>query len=117
MIYRISFWTLRFPPRETVELNRLQLDALRMWGLKPNTLADCRIFLPTISQRMVGDEEYFTLRTADVLASEWCAILGRQIYSPQGHVVSQTMEALAGRNYDLSDMISYVSSDSNGKCS
>ena len=108
-----QFWTLRFEPRANVEANAAQLAELEAWGLSANRLADCRILIPRVSSQLVGDEEYFTLRTADVLASEWCAILGQTVYSPQGHVVSRTMEALEGQAYDIDEMVNYIDTDSN----
>jgi hypothetical protein len=108
-----QFWTLRYEPRENVAANAAQLEELKAWGLEPNRLADCRILIPKISSKLIGDEEYFTLKTSDVLASEWCAILGQSVYSPQGHVISRTLESLSGSPYDIQDMVSYIANDAN----
>jgi hypothetical protein len=108
-----QFWTLRYEPRDNVEANAAQLAELEAWGLEPNRLADCRILIPRVSSKLIGDEEYFTLKTSDVLASEWCSILGQSVYSPQGHVISRTLDSFLDQLYDLEDMIAYISADAN----
>ena len=108
-----QFWTLQFEPRSSVPANAKQISDLGDWGIEPNRLVDCRVFIPARSEKLVGNEEQFSLRASDVLATEWCALLGQTLYSPQGHIITRTLEAVRGAEYDLSDMLAYIRSDAN----
>ncbi len=108
-----QFWTLQFEPRGSVSANAKQIDDLKEWGIEPNQLSDCRVFIPRNSEKLVGNEEYFTLKASDVLAAEWCALLGQTLYSPQGHIVSRTLESFADEAFNIEDLLSYIRTDSN----
>ena len=108
-----QFWTLQFEPRASVPANASQIADLKQWGIAPNKLADCHVLIPKKSTRLIGNEEYFSLRASDVLPSEWCALLGQPLYSPQGHIVSKTLESFTGTSFDIDDLVNYIRTDAN----
>jgi len=103
-----QFWTLRFPPRPQIPSNQEQLESLKKWNLRPNSVENTRVYIPPGSRRFLGDEIELRVRPADVNHEEWCALLGQDVYGPQGHVLAQTVDALAGTSYSIADMIKYV---------
>jgi hypothetical protein len=108
-----QFWTLRYPPRGEIPANRKQLEELKRWNLSPNHLKNTKVFVPPNSTHFLGDERELTIRPADVTHAEWCGLLGQEVYSPQGHVLGHTLEAVAGTNYSIRDMVDYVQDPSN----
>ncbi|MCY4427744.1 MAG: ATP-binding protein [Halieaceae bacterium] len=108
-----QFWTLGYAPRDTIPANKSQLEELTRWNLKPNSLASTRIYSPPGATNLLSSERTLQLRPGDVRAEEWAALLGQEVYSPQGHILSATLEALDGRNFDLQDMLSYIADDTN----
>jgi hypothetical protein len=108
-----QFWTLQFEPRASVPANARQIEALSDWGIAPNSLSDCHIFIPKRSTKLIGNEQYFTLRASDVLATEWCGLLGQTLYSPQGHIISKTLDHLAGSSYGIDSILAYMRTDAN----
>lgn len=108
-----QFWTLQFEPRPNVAANASQIADLKEWGISPNKLDDCKVYIPHKSAKLIGSEEYFSLRAADVLATEWCALLGQPLYSPQGHIISKTLDEFEGREFEIDDLINYIKADSN----
>ena len=40
------------------------------------------------------EHKVLQLRPADVKAEEWCALLGQDVYSPQGHILATVVSAL-----------------------
>ena len=100
-----QFWTLGYAPREAVPANKSQLDELKRWNLSPNSLANARIYTPPGATTFLDTEKTLQLRPRDVKAEEWAALLGQEVYSPQGHVLSVTLEALDGQDFDIQDMI------------
>lgn len=107
-----QFWTLRYEPRSTVPENEVQLRQLERWRIDPNSLSDCAIFVPHGTEKLTGQEQTFTLSASEVLPEEWCALLGQPLYSPQGHVISKTIEQLQTA-YSIADMVGYISDDVN----
>lgn len=108
-----QFWTLRFPPKATVQANQHQLDELARWNLRPNNLSNTKVYVPPGSTKFLGDEIELTVRPSDVTHAEWCALLGQEVYSPQGHVLGKTLEILTGRSFSIKDMIDYIANDRN----
>ena len=108
-----QFWTLRFQPNANVAANQAQLSELQRWNIKPNSLARTRVYIAPGSTKFLGDEIELRLRPRDVTHSEWCALLGQEVYGPQGHVLGKTLEALEGQDYSLADMLSYIADDTN----
>src|SRR5439155_15740078 len=51
-----QFWTLNYPPNPGVRENKAQLDELARWNIKPNSLRNCRLFLPPKSEPITGTE-------------------------------------------------------------
>jgi uncharacterized protein len=98
-----QFWTLRYAPRATD--GGAQEHQLARWRLKPGGLADAAIFVPPGSPKFLGDETEFRLRPRDVLHEEWCALLGQDVYSPQGHLLAEVIEKLGDVDYSLDDML------------
>lgn len=98
-----QFWTLRYPPRGNEASN--QEAELAKWRLKSGSLADAAIFVPPGTPKFLGDESDLRLRPKDVLHEEWCALLGQEVYSPQGHLLGQVIERLGDADYSLEDML------------
>jgi len=108
-----QFWTLGYKPRSGIPANETQLEELKRWNLQPNGLSNARIFAPEGTTRFLGTEETLKLRPRDVRAEEWAALLGQEIYSPQGHILSVTLEALDGQDFEIGDMIDFIADDAN----
>lgn len=108
-----QFWTLAYPPRAHIPENHVQLKELEKWNLMPNGLNNARVYSPPGTTNFLGTEITLQLRPKDVKSEEWCALLGQDVYSPQGHILSTTLEALSGNNYELTDIVAYISKDSN----
>ena len=108
-----QFWTLGYPPRETIGANKAQLDELARWNLRPNSLAQAHIYAPPGTARYLDNESTLQLRPRDVKAEEWAALLGQEIYSAQGHILSVTVEALAAKDFEIADMLAYIADDAN----
>lgn len=107
-----QFWTLNYPPNPAVPENKIQLEELRRWNIKPNSLQNCRLFLPPKSGTITGTEQIFQIKASDVRHEEWCSLIGEAVYSPQGHVLGQAVEAMQG-DYSLDDLIAYIATASN----
>lgn len=97
------FWTLRMAPSE--RSNSRQLEELQRWNLQPNELADAVVFSPKATTKFLGDERELTIRPRDVLHEEWCALLDQEVYSPQGHLLAETLEKLADTDFSIEDML------------
>ena len=108
-----QFWTLGYAPRETIPANKTQLEELRRWNLAPNSLAETKVYAPPGTTTFLGTEKTLQIRPKDVRAEEWCALLGQEVYSPQGHVIAATLEALGDRNYEITDILDYIANDTN----
>ncbi len=108
-----QFWTLRYAPRVEVEQNRKQLSELKDWNINPNALSKCEIFVPDKAQRFLGNERPLRIKPRDTPQEDWCRILGQPIYSPQGHVIGETLRHLIGQEYSLEDMLGYISNGRN----
>lgn len=108
-----QFWTLGYAPKAAIPANRVQLGELKKWNLNPNYITNTRIYVPPGTTTFLGGEKTLQLRPKDVRAEEWAALLGQEVYSPQGHILSVTHEALHGKDFDIDDMISYISNDTN----
>jgi len=106
-----QFWTLNYEPNPMVSENQAQLDYLKQWNIEPNKLACCQLFVPPNSEAITGTEQTFHIRPNQVRHEEWCAFIGQEVYSPQGHVIGQTIENMQGDNYSIDDMVSYVQAD------
>ena len=108
-----QFWTLGYEPQENLRENRAQLQELARWNLTPNSLSSTTVYAPPKTSRFLGTEVTLQIRPRDVRAEEWCALLGQEVYSPQGHILSKTLEALGAADYDLSDILQYIADDKN----
>jgi len=108
-----QFWTLRFPPNPSVPANEQQLSELQRWNLKPSGLSKARFYVPPGSTKFLGDEIELRVRPQDVTHAEWCALLGQEVYGPQGHILAKTLEALEGSSFEIRDMLSYIEDESN----
>ena len=98
-----QFWTLRYPPQG--DESQPQLDQLADWNLQASALADATVFAPRKSVKFLGDERSLTLRPRDVLHEEWCALLGQEVYGPQGHLLAEVLERVAGEDFSIEEMI------------
>jgi hypothetical protein len=98
-----QFWTLRYPPQG--DDGQSQLKELGEWNLQSNGLADAAVFVPRGATTFLGDEEVLTLRPRDVLHEEWCALLGQEVYGPQGHLLAELLEKLDGKDFSLDDVV------------
>lgn len=108
-----QFWTLGYAPREAIQANKFQLEELERWNLKPNRLANPCIYAPPGTTTFLNTEMTLQLRPRDVRAEEWAALLGQEIYSSQGHILSVTLEALDEQDFEIDDMIAYIADETN----
>jgi len=108
-----QFWTLGYEPNPEIKENAIQLDELKKWKIKPNKLENIKIFIPPSSEKFLGVEQVFTIRPNEIKAEEWCALFSIELYGPQGHLISSTVEGLSGQNYGISDIIAYIEDDAN----
>jgi uncharacterized protein len=108
-----QFWTLRYRPTPAVPENKEQLAALEKWKVPPNSLSNARIWIPTGSTKLLGTEEYFSLRPRDVPLHDWCALLGQDVYSAQGHILRSALARLHAADFDIADLIRDVERDAN----
>ena len=108
-----QFWTLGYAPRESVPANKAQLDELGRWNIAPNSLSRVRVYSPPGSAKFLGTEKTLQIKPKDVKAEEWCALIGQEVYSPQGHIITVTLEALGNRDYEITDILDYIADDEN----
>ena len=108
-----QFWTLGYAPRDAIPANKVQLEELTRWNIEPTNLAGTRVYTPPGATTFLGNEETLQIRPRDVRAEEWCALLGQEVYSPQGHIVSATLERLGDADFELSDMLAFIADDNN----
>ncbi len=107
-----QFWTLNYQPNPSVSENASQLDELKKWNIRPNSLKNCHLYLPPRSEAITNTEKTFNIKSSDVRHEEWCALIGEAVYSPQGHVLGQALEAVSGA-YSLEDLITYIADSNN----
>jgi len=108
-----QFWTLKYQPNPKVPENKQQLNDLKKWNIKENSLARCQILIPHGTKPITGDETVFHLRPSQVLHEEWCSLIGEDVYGPQGHVLAQTVDALDQQNFSIQDMLNYIRTPGN----
>lgn len=108
-----QFWTLKYQPNPNIPEHKQQLDELNEWKIRANQLNDIELFTPKGYTKLIGDETEFSIRPRDVDFSEWCALLGQEIYSPQGHVLRSSLTRLENKNFSIGDLLSDISRDSN----
>jgi len=107
-----QFWTLKYPPKENIAENKEQLTELNKWNIQPNQIENCKLFIPRNTSKSTGDEIEFSICPDQVTHEEWCALIKEDVYSPQGHILRQTIDALR-ENYNIEDMIDYIENDQN----
>ena len=44
-------------------------------------------------------------------AEEWCSFLDQDVYSPQGHIISKTLDALGRTDFEITDILNYIADD------
>lgn len=108
-----QFWTLKYGPKEDIPEHGKQLVDLAEWKIAPNKISNIELFSPRGSPKLLGDEREFSIRPCDVELSEWCALLGQEIYSPQGHVLRSALKRLSGKNFSIADLLADISRSSN----
>lgn len=108
-----QFWTLKYEPNKEIPEHRTQLEALSDWKIAPNRIVDIELFSPKGTPKLIGDETEFSIRPRDVELAEWCALLGQELYSPQGHVLRAALRRLEGQNFSIADLIADINRDSN----
>lgn len=108
-----QFWTLGYAPREAIPANKMQLEELKRWNLEPNHLAGAKVYAPPGSTMFLGTEITLQIRPRDVRAEEWCTLLGQEVYSSQGHIITATLESFGDDDFEISDMLAYISNDAN----
>ena len=108
-----QFWTLGYEPRPTVHANAEQLSELQRWNISPNSLANYRLLKPPGGDCFLGDEVEFRIRPRDVAHGDWCALLGQEVYGPQGYILGETTEQFSGTDYSIDDMVDFIGDDDN----
>lgn len=108
-----QFWTLKYGPNKGIPEHQSQLDTLDAWKIAPNKVVDIELFTPSGSAKLLGDETEFSIRPRDVDLAEWCALLGQEVYSPQGHVLRTALKRLEEKNFSIGDLLADIRRDSN----
>jgi DNA helicase HerA-like ATPase len=108
-----QFWTLKYEPNEAIPEHQRQLDDLKNWRISPNRLTNIELFTPRGCPKLLGDETEFSIRPRDVDLSEWCALLGQEVYSPQGHVLRSVLARFSDSDFSISDLLRDIDQDSN----
>lgn len=101
-----QFWTLRYPPQG--KEGEGQQGQMKEWGLRAATLKNSVVYVPQKAVKFLGDEKDLKIRPCDVLQEEWCALLGQEVYSPQGHLLAEALDRLEGQAFSIDDMIKIV---------
>lgn len=107
-----QFWTLGYQPNAQVPANASQLTELKQWNIAPNALSDVVLYVPTGAEKTTGTERDFALSPDQVSHEEWCALVGQEVYSPQGHLLGETLEILKS-DFSVDDMVSHIENDRN----
>ncbi len=102
-----QFWTLKYKPNPRVPENATQLLDLQKWNISPNSLANCQLFIPHGTDPITGDEHVFHLNPRQVTHEEWCALIGQEVYSPQGHVLGRALDEMQ-ESFSLEDLIQHL---------
>ena len=108
-----QFWTLKYAPNPNIEENCAQLEALIKWRIRPNSLANVRLWIPQGTQKVLGEERHFSIRPRDVELEDWCLLLGQEVYSSQGHIIRTALARLTGSDFGLEDLVTDIRRDSN----
>lgn len=108
-----QFWTLKYEPNEDIPEHKSQLNDLKEWRIAPNRLTDIDLFTPRGYPKLLGDEIEFSIRPRDVDLAEWCALLGQEVYSPQGHVLRSALDRLSDLDFSIGDLLADIRTDSN----
>lgn len=108
-----QFWTLGYKPIAAVAENKVQLQELARWNIKPNNLSDIQLWIPAGTSCITGREQVFSLRPYELKQEEWCTLLGEEVYSPQGHIIAHTIESMPSPTYTLQDMLRFIAADIN----
>lgn len=93
--------------------NANQISELNRWNIQPNSLKNCRIFIPANASPIIGDETIFRIRPRDVTQQDWCLLLGQPIYGPQGHILGETLRNLANTDFSIQNMIDFITDTTN----
>jgi hypothetical protein len=107
-----QFWTLAYPPNPEIPENQSQLENLKKWNIKAGNVEKIRLLIPEGTKPIVGTEQVFHLAVNQVRHEEWCQLIREEVYSPQGHVLSKTLEHLQHRaQYSIEDMIQLIADE------
>ena len=84
------FWGMRYPNRETREL-----ESLAKWGLLPQGLENLRVFVPEGVVDQVPKSTYdatFSMPPALLTTEDWCLTFGIERFSPSGLLMEKGLE-------------------------
>lgn len=54
-----QFWTLKYAPNPNIEENQAQLEALKRWRIRPNALANVRLWIPQARRSFLVTSDVF----------------------------------------------------------
>ncbi|MAG22137.1 MAG: hypothetical protein CL943_02425 [Candidatus Diapherotrites archaeon] len=83
------FWSMRFPNKETREL-----ELLGQWELMPQGLENLKVFIPLGMRDKVPKNTYdatFSLPPAMLTAEDWCLTFGIERFSPSGLLLEKSL--------------------------
>lgn len=84
------FWGMRYPNRETREL-----EVLAKWNLLPQGLDNIRVFIPEGVASQVPKSTYdatFSMPPALLTTEDWCLTFGIERFSPSGLLMEKGLE-------------------------
>ncbi len=106
------YWSMKLP-------NEKDADILKGWGLKPQGLANAKIFVPKGQVREYKEagitiDSSFTLSVGELTAEDWITTFGFSMIDEHGIVIERVIEDLKesyGSKYSISDIIREIEKD------
>ncbi len=104
------YWSMKLP-------NEKDVDLLKEWGLKPEGLANAKLFVPKgyvkeYKEAGITVDSPFTLSVAELTAEDWVTTFGFSMIDEHGIVIERVIEKLgeSGRTYSIDDIVREIES-------
>lgn len=92
-----QFWTLAYCPQDSISADRVQLDALRDWGLEPRAVEGLQVLVPNGSDTAVPGAITFSLSPEQLAFADWLAILELERFSAMGQALLTVLDDVGPR--------------------
>lgn len=94
-----QFWTLSLKPDRELSEDKEHINLLKEWELEPTSVHNVKLFAPSGSLKLIGEEQELVLSTSDLTANDLCSFWKTDIYSPQGHLILTIIEKVSKSGY------------------